>query len=148
MSCSDKNATSCSRQSYVSIRRHTSAYISCSDKNATSCSRKSYVSIRQRTSAYVSIRQLKRQRQKRHVMLQTAIRRHTFAYVGIRQHTSAEATKTPRLALDSNLRSSRAHWLVDLQVKKKKKLRTGLTPSQVVRYSPALNCTHIICIQG
>ncbi len=46
---------------YVSIRQHTSAYVSMS----------AYVSIRQHTSAYVSIHP------------------HTSAYVSIRQHTSA-----------------------------------------------------------
>jgi hypothetical protein len=58
----------------VSIRQHTSAYVSIRQPSA-------YVSIRQHTSAYVSIRQ--------HTSAYVSIRQHTSAYVSIRQHTSA-----------------------------------------------------------
>jgi hypothetical protein len=57
---------------YVSIRPHTSAYVSialCGSGSTALHHTSAYVSIRQHTSAYVSIRQ------------------HTSAYVSIRQHT-------------------------------------------------------------
>jgi hypothetical protein len=67
---------------YVSIRQHTSAYVSIRTS--------AYVSIRQHTSAYASIRQ--------HTSARCpfiSIRQHTQACVSIRQHTSTYVSKVP-----------------------------------------------------
>jgi hypothetical protein len=86
---------------HVSIRQHTSAYVSkrqhtvclhtvsacVSIRHTSACvsirqhNTSAYVSIRQHTSACVSIRQ--------HTSAYVSIRQHTSAYVSIRQHTSA-----------------------------------------------------------
>jgi hypothetical protein len=76
---------------YVSIRQHTSAYVSI---------RSAYVSIR--TSAYVSMRQIclpqceepperapRRASIRQHTSAYASIRQHASAYASIRQHTSA-----------------------------------------------------------
>jgi hypothetical protein len=85
--------------SRISIRQHTSAYVSIRQRlrqeraplpHASAAAAGSapappaYVSIRQHTSAYVSIRQ--------HTSAYVSIRQHTSAYVSIRQHTSAYAS--------------------------------------------------------
>jgi hypothetical protein len=70
---------------YVSIRQHTSAFVSirccswCPDDSRTYTS--AYVSIRQHTSAFVSIRQ--------HTLLFVMPGRLSNLYVSIRQHSSA-----------------------------------------------------------
>jgi hypothetical protein len=82
---------------YVSIRQHTSAYVSSVDAAGTrQClvqhlHTSAYVSIRQHTSAYVSISQLSRSgREVSSVPCPAPVcRQHTSAYVSIRQHTSA-----------------------------------------------------------
>jgi hypothetical protein len=90
---------------YVSLRQHTSAYVSMLRDLlyglcrwlAGTCTRQhtsahvSSVSIRQHTSAYVSIRQ---HTSRQHTSAYVSIRQHTSAYVSIRhvsirQHTSA-----------------------------------------------------------
>jgi hypothetical protein len=97
---------------YVSIRQHTSAYVSIRHILASTstpvyanrwCTEhtSAHVSTRQHTSAYVSIRQptsadvSRRQHtsadvsKRQHTSAYVSIRQHTSAYVSIRQHTSA-----------------------------------------------------------
>ncbi len=76
-------------KTYVSMRQHTSAYVSIRRTSHKTCTpfasasirphTSAYVSIRQHTSAYVSIRQ--------HTSAYVSIRLHMPAYVSIRQHT-------------------------------------------------------------
>jgi hypothetical protein len=78
---------------YVSIRQHTSAYVSIRGAEGY-LSIVPYVSIRQHTSAYVSIRQRtsaygapKATYQQCLTSAYVSIRQHTSAYVSVRQHT-------------------------------------------------------------
>ena len=75
---------------YLSIRQHTSAYVSISEAHAhlldVSLELLLYLSIRQHTSAYVSACT-----PPRCLFRAASVSQHTSAYVSIRQHTSADA---------------------------------------------------------
>jgi hypothetical protein len=107
--CGQLSATVLSNAAYVSIRQHTSEYVSIRDEHMrpTQCHSAAECSIRQHTSAYVSIRQHTSEYvtsmcgqlsatvlPKRSAGLYTnatyvSIRQHTSAHVSMRQHTSA-----------------------------------------------------------
>jgi hypothetical protein len=110
---------------YVSIRQHTSAYVSqkrSSSVTASSCAspRAAYVSMRlQHTSAYVSIRQHTSAKsaaaawQRPHAPVRAQhssfIRQHTSAYVSIRQHTSAYISIRQNTPAYASIRQHNTH---------------------------------------
>jgi hypothetical protein len=79
----------CRQQTTAYVSPNTSAYVNAYRPPATSA----YVSIRQHTSAYVSIRERipasRHARIRQHTSAYVRIRQHTSAYVSIRPHTSA-----------------------------------------------------------
>jgi hypothetical protein len=90
---------------YVSIRQHTSAFVSvcvCSMRRTDDIRMSTFVYVCQHTSAYVSIRQhtsayvsicvgSMRRTDDTRMSTFVYVRQHTAAYVSIRQHTSAYA---------------------------------------------------------